>query len=102
MCGARRGKPTCAHHPYERQAVSEPLQRVAMDLLGPLDETERGNKYILVVVDYLSKWVEGYPLKDMTATTCADVFTREFVCRYGFPLQVHSDQGRQFESALFQ
>ena len=102
VCGARRGKPTRAHHPYERQAVSEPLQRVAMDLLGPLDETERGNKYILVVVDYLSKWVEGYPLKDMTATTCADVFTREFVCRYGFPLQVHSDQGRQFESALFQ
>ena len=38
----------------------------------------------------------------MTATTCADVFNREFVCRYGFPLQVHSDQGRQFESALFQ
>ena len=102
VCGARRGKPTRAHHPYERQAVSEPLQRVAMDLLGPLDETERGNKYILVVVDYLSKWVEGYPLKDMTATTCADVVTREFVCRYGFPLQVHSDQGRQFESALFQ
>ena len=102
VCGARRGKPTRAHHPYERQAVSEPLQRVAMDLLGPLDETERGNKYILVVVDYLSKWVEGYPLKDMTAATCADVFTREFVCRFGFPLQVHSDQGRQFESALFQ
>ena len=38
----------------------------------------------------------------MTATTCADVFTREFVRRYGFSLQVHSDQGRQFESALFQ
>ena len=87
---------------YERQAVSEPLQRVAIDLLGPLDETERGNKYILVVCDNLSKWVEGYRLNDMTATTCAGVFTREFVRRYGFPLQVHSDQGRQFESTLFQ
>ena len=57
VCGARRGKLTRAHHPCEGQAVSELLQRVAMDQLEPLNETERGNKYILVVVDYLSKWV---------------------------------------------
>ena len=61
-----------------------------MDLLRPLDETKRGNKYVLVEVDYLSKRVEGYSLKDMTATTCADVFTREFVCRYGFPLFIQT------------
>ena len=39
---------------------------------------------------------------DQTAQTCARNFVEDFVCRLGIPEQLHSDQGRQFESALFQ
>ena len=85
LCGARRGKPTRAHLSNERQAVKEPLWRAAIDLQEPLEETEYGNKYIVVVVDYLLKWVKGYQLKDITTTICVDIFIREFVCRYGSP-----------------
>lgn len=87
----------------QRQVVSAPLQRVALDIMGPLDPpTSHGNRYLLVVVDYLTKWVEAMPMKDQTAETCAQHFVTDFVCRLGIPEQLHSDQGRQFESALFQ
>ena len=37
-----------------------PMQIVAVDILGPLPQTNSGNKYILVAGDYFSKWVEAY------------------------------------------
>ena len=102
-CGGRRPPPSTPHHPMQRQVVSAPLQRVALDIMGPLDPpTSHGNRYLLVVVDYLTKWVEAMPMKDQTAETCAQHFVTDFVCRLGIPEQLHSDQGRQFESALFQ
>ena len=102
-CCARRPKPSAPHHPAHRQVVAAPLQRVALDILGPLDPpTARGNSYIMVVVDYCTKWVEAMPMVDQTAQTCARHFVEDFVCRLGIPEQLHSDQGRQFESALFQ
>ena len=71
-----------------------------MDILGPLPQSTRGNKYILVVGDYLSKWMEAYALPDQCAGTVAKKFVEEFVLRYGVPKQLHSDQGRNFESAI--
>ena len=77
------------------------MERVALDVIGPLPETEKGNKYILVVGDYLSKWVEAYPIPNQTVETVADKFVQEFVCRYGVPEVLHSDQGRNFEAQVF-
>ena len=84
----------------EVSRVDRPLERVAMDILGPLPETPRGNKYILVVGDYFTKWKEAYPLKNMEASSVARVFVNDFVCRFGVPESLHTDQGRNFESAL--
>ena len=44
-----------------------PLERIHIDILGPLIETPRGNQYVLVVVDQFTKWVECYALADQTA-----------------------------------
>ncbi|XP_041457543.1 stress response protein NST1-like [Lytechinus variegatus] len=71
-----------------------------MDILGPLPETDSGNKYVLVVGDYFTKWIESYPLPDQEAETVARVLVEEFICRYGIPKELHSDQGRNFESRL--
>ena len=58
-CCARRPKPSAPHYPAHRQVVAAPLQRVALDILEPLNPpTVRGNRYILVVVDYCTKCVE--------------------------------------------
>ena len=78
------------------------FERVGVDLIGPLPITDRGNRYILVAVDYFSRWAEAYPLVDTRAETVADVLVREWVCRYGAPHSLHSDQGAQFTSNLFQ
>lgn len=78
------------------------MERIAVDLMGPLNETERRNCYILVVQDYCSKWVEAYPVPNKQATTVAEKIASEWVCRYGAPQCLHSDQGTNFESAVFQ
>ena len=78
-----------------------PLERLAMDLIPNLPETLNGNRHILVVVDYFTKWVEAYPMKRMDAVSIATVFVNEFVSRYGAPTSLHTDQGKNFDSSLF-
>ena len=53
--------------------ATHPLQRIVMDILGPLPLTACGNKYILVVGDYFTKWKEAYPIKNIEATIVAQV-----------------------------
>ena len=77
------------------------MERIAIDVLGPLPITETGNKYILIVADYFTKWVEAYPMPNQEATTVAELLVKQFICRFGVPLLIHSDQGRNFESELF-
>ena len=62
----------------------------------------RGNCYILVIVNYLKKWAEAYAMPNQTSETVAKILVNEFVCRFGIPYQIHSEQGSQFEAALFQ
>ena len=78
------------------------LQRVALDIMGELPETSNGNKYILVATDYYTKWTHAMAMPDMYAQTVADKLATEFIAVLGVPVCIHSDQGRQFESRLFQ
>ena len=71
-----------------------PLQRVAMDILGPLPMTDRGNRYVLVVTDYSTKWMEAYPMANMEAGTVVGIFVHHFVSHFGVPDNLHTDQGR--------
>ena len=73
-----------------------------MDIMGPLPETPRGNRYILVVGDYFTKWTEAYPLPDMEALSIAKVLVNEFICRFGVPDSIHTDQGKNFEAKVIQ
>ena len=77
------------------------MECIALDILGPLPLSESGNQYLLIVADYFTKWPEAYPLPNQEATTVAKVLVNEMICQFGVPLEMHSDQGRNFESALF-
>ncbi|KAL3871559.1 hypothetical protein ACJMK2_039717 [Sinanodonta woodiana] len=77
------------------------MEKVALDILGPLPCTKNGNKYIMTLCDCFTKWTEAIPLPDQEALTVTKAFVNEFVCRFGTPLQLHSDQGRCFESKIF-
>ena len=71
-----------------------------MDIIGPLLETDQGNPYILVMDSFL-KWVEALAMPEQSAATVAHLFVTEVISRFGVPLQIHTDQGRNFESVLF-
>ena len=63
MC--QRAKPMTDHSACNSlPAMGVPFQRVAMDIFGPLKRTKSGNKYVLVVIDYATKWPEAFPLKN--------------------------------------
>ena len=88
--------------PMGRLAAGRPLERVAVDVMGPLKETVRGNRFVIVVGDYFTKWMEAYPVPNHKAETVATTLVDNFFCRFGIPQALHSDQGRDFESKLFQ
>ena len=79
-----------------------PMERVHLDFLGPLPKTPKGNEYILVMVDQFTKWVECVALPSQNAETTAHAAVSEFFSRFGYPLQIHTDRGSNFESQLFQ
>ena len=77
------------------------MERVAIDLLGHLPKSTQGNQWVMVVGDYHTRWMEAYALPDAKAETVAKKLVEEFVCRFGVPHELHSDQGTNFESKLF-
>ncbi|XP_061185787.1 uncharacterized protein K02A2.6-like [Saccostrea echinata] len=81
--------------------TDSPLERIATDIMGPMPETNRTNKYLLVIADYFTKWTEAYPMKNMEGQTVAEVLVGQFFTRFGVPEVIHSDQGRQYESRMF-
>ncbi|GFS95337.1 retrovirus-related Pol polyprotein from transposon opus [Trichonephila clavipes] len=67
----------------------------------PLPRSSDGkNNNILVVRVYFTKWPEAYPIPDQKASTVAEVLVQHWISRFGVPLQLHSDQGRNFDSAV--
>ena len=78
--------------------AGSPLERIHIDILGPLIETPRGNQYVLVVVDQFSKWVEYYALSDQTAERVTRTLGSEYIGRFGCPLECHNNPCRNFES----
>lgn len=78
------------------------MERVAIDILGPLPKTVDDNRYLLVLTDYFSRWADAYPLPNQGTEEVAKAFVNQFISRFGVPRQLHTDKGSQFESKLFQ
>ena len=100
-CFARKPKKQTNKAPLGTYISGEPMERVAMDILGPLPITKQGNRYILVITDLFTKWTEAVAIPDQESKTICTAFIDNFVTKYGTPLQVHSDQGRNFQSEIF-
>ena len=88
--------------PLQPIEVNEPFLFWAIDYMGPLSETTRGNKHLLVVMDHFTKWYEVLPIQNQRASTMADILVNRIFSRFGPPTISHSDQGRNFESNLMQ
>ena len=80
-------------------SVGVPFQRVATDIVGPLPKTPSGNRYILVVVDYATRYPEAVAMKSTDAETVAQELVKIFA-RLGIPDELLTDQGSNFVSEL--
>jgi len=77
--------------------VEGPFTHLGMDIIGPLTTTSQGNQYIIVTVDYFSRWVEAQPLKTITSQDVVK-FLIDVFSRHGAPEVITSDNGVQFTS----
>ena len=75
---------------------------IAIDLFGPLPQTEEGYKWIYIIEDVASRWVEIFKLVEATAEACAKTLIEEVFFRYGMPCHIKSDNGVQLVSAVMQ
>jgi len=88
-------------HPTESEGWV-PLEVIAMDIVGPLPPGKSGNKYILVVSDYFTRWVGAFGIPSQDVVTVANQIVDSVFCRWRVPSQLHSDMGAQFESQNIQ
>ncbi len=80
--------------------VEEPFEMIGIDFIGPLPWTKKGNKYIIVVIDYLTKWSETKAVRRVTANIAANFIYNEIICRYECPRKILSDNGTYFKNKL--
>ena len=100
-CAADKKPVKTPRAPMGSLRTGAPGDCLATDYLGPFPVTERGNRYILLLTDHFTKYVEIMAVPDMTAEVCAARILNEYVSRWGCPLSIHSDQGRTYESKIF-
>ena len=77
-----------------------PFQMVGADIAGPFKRSTGGYKYILVIIDYFTNWVEAVPLRSLTAEDTAKAFFNLIISRHGCPNTIRIDRGTMFKSVF--
>jgi hypothetical protein len=78
-----------------------PFCKWGIDFMTCNPPSNNGHKYIVVAVDYFTKWAEAMPTFNNTADTAAHFFFNHVISRFGVPLQLVSDHGKHFENEIF-
>jgi hypothetical protein len=70
------------------------------DLAGPFKTTARGNKNFMVLINHFTKYIQVYPLPDITAETVANKIVNEWCSRFGICKSILCDGGTQYQSKI--
>ena len=76
--------------------VNNIFERWGIDVVGPLILTEQGNRYIIVAMEYFTRWPEARPMKTANSIDTATFIYEEIICRFEAPKVIQSDQGTHF------
>ncbi|KAG7594095.1 Ribonuclease H-like superfamily [Arabidopsis thaliana x Arabidopsis arenosa] len=93
------------HQPTELlSSVSSPypFMKWSMDIIGPLHVSTQGVKFVLVLTDYFSKWVEAAAYANVTQVQVRKFIWQDIICRHGLPYEIVTDNGPQFISRQFE
>ena len=82
-------------------ALPWPFAVWGIDLIGPLPIAQPTFNFIVVVVDYFTKWAEAKPLTTISNQKVQDFVWEAIICRYDIPQDIISDNGTQFDSKEF-
>ena len=104
----RRCPECCAYHrgqlprsaPLQPIIAGAPFERLSIDLTGPHTRSRRGHVYILTCIDPFTKWVEAFPIRNKEAETVAKVLVDQVFCRFGVPIALLSDQGKEVDGKV--
>ena len=80
-------------------STTQPMELVCIDFLL-LEKSKGGQEHILMITDHFTRYAQAFPTRNQLAKTTARVLFDQFIVHYGFPARIHSDQGRNFESAV--
>jgi hypothetical protein len=72
-------------------SIGQPFSRIGIDIKGPLPITKNNNRYIIVAMDYFTKWPEAKAISNIRANTVAEFIYKEIICRHGVPEEILSD-----------
>ena len=92
---------THVRSPIEK--ITVPKQRfshIHVDLVGPLPPSQ-GYTHLFTIIDRSTRWPEAIPVNSTTAAECARALIRNWIARFGVPLDMSSDRGSQFTSTLW-
>ena len=101
-CAKVRGTRGNKQHLMELFPAVDPLAFVAMDIVGPFVKTQNGHTNVLVITDRFSKIARAIPLKKTTAAEVAAAFLENWICPYGMPEYLLTDNGPQFVARTFE
>nr|XP_027118429.1 uncharacterized protein K02A2.6-like [Coffea arabica] len=102
--------PSCQHHAPEHHQLTNlmipitspwPFEQWKTDIIGPFPRAPGNYAYVVVAVDYFTKWVEAEHLRSITRTAVQKFFWKSVVCRFDLPRVVISDNSRQFVDNSF-
>ena len=86
----------------EAALATRPNETVAMDIWGPMFQSEKGNVYVLTMIDTFTRWPVATPIKDRSSATIAKAIFDHWICDKSVPMKIISDQAREFTSELMQ
>ena len=93
------------HQPPEHlhhSATSWPFETWGMDIVGPINPPSViGDRFILVITDYFSKWAEAIPLKEVKTNNIVTFIKHHIIYRYGVPRRIIHDNNPQFVNNAF-
>jgi len=86
--------------PLQPVVAGAPYERWYIDLTGPHPRSDRNHVYILTCVDSFTKWAEAFPLRNKEAETVAKVLVEQVFARFGTPVSLLSDQGKEVDGSI--